>query len=292
MPKENYKVILFYKFVNLEKPEEEAEKQRKLCTSYNLKGRVLLGKEGINATLEGTEENIENYKSAMREDHLWNDISFKESPSDGSSFTKLKVKTRDEIVTLGSGTFDVQKETAATVTAEEMQKMYEQDEDFAVLDLRNDYEVRVGYFENTVNDKLGFNLQNFRDLPQNIDKLETLKNKKVIAVCTGDIRCEKATCLLKREGFKNLYHLKDGIHDYMTKYPAKNFKGSLFVFDNRMTTPVVDSERREIVGKCEYCKEKCEKFWSDDSVRPSRKVICCDPCASLHSDTLRSCMPV
>ena len=288
---ENYKVILFYKFINLKNPEEEAEKQKKLCLDCNLKGRVLFSKEGINATLEGTEENVEKYKTAMRSNPLWSDVSFKESDSNGKSFTKLKVKVRNEIVTLEAGYFDVKKETAPTITAEEMQKMYEENENFAVLDLRNDYEVKVGYFKNTVNDSFDFKLQNFRDLPKEMEKLDSLKNKKVVAVCTGDIRCEKATCLLKREGFQNLYHLKDGIHDYLVKYPVKNFKGSLFVFDNRMTTPVIDLPDREIVGKCEYCNEKCESFWSDDSVRPSRKVICCDSCAPLHSDILRSCMP-
>lgn len=292
MRKENYKVILFYKFIKLENPEEEAGKQKELCLSCNLKGRVLVGKEGINATLEGTEENIEKYKSSMKDNSLWSDISFKESRGDGKSFNKLKIKVRDEIVTLGAGEFDVERETARTITAEELQKMYEEKEDFAVLDLRNDYEIHVGYFEKTINDQLGFKLQNFRDLPKEIEKLNSIKNKKVVAVCTGDIRCEKATCLLKREGFQNICHIKDGIHDYMVKYPGQKFKGSLFVFDNRMTTPVVDCANREIVGKCQYCKEKCEKFWSDDTTRPSRKVICCDSCAPLHADTLRSCMPV
>ena len=165
-----------------------------------------------------------------------------------------------------------------------------------MLDLRNDFEINVGQFENTINP----NLQNFRDLPEKIGEIKKLVGptslklreiKKVIAVCTGGIRCEKATCLLKREGIKNLYQLKDGIHTYMQKYPNSHFKGSLFVFDNRMTTPVVDVNGREIVGRCIYCEKKCEDFYSNDTVRPSRKVICCKTCIKNHSSELRSCTP-
>jgi UPF0176 protein len=106
----------------------------------------------------------------------------------------------------------------------------------------------------------------------------------VVAVCTGGIRCEKATCLLKKEGFENIYQLKDGIHTYIQKYPGKRFKGSLFVFDNRMTTPIVDTPNREIVGGCTFCGSRCEEFYNDDRHRPSLKVICCDSCISDHSE--------
>ena len=109
-------------------------------------------------------------------------------------------------------------------------------------------------------------------------------------MCTGDIRCEKGTCLLKKEGFENIYQLKDGIHTYMKKYPAKRFKGTLFVFDNRMTTPVVDVPGREVVARCVFCSKKCEEFYNDDSVRPSKKVVCCSKCIMRHKK-LRRCIP-
>jgi len=165
--------------------------------------------------------------------------------------------------------------------------MYKEKEDFVVLDLRNDFEVQAGYFDNTVNPKL----KNFRDLPKKINNLAYLKSKKVVAVCTGGIRCEKATVLLKKEGFKNLYQLKDGIYTYMKKFPGKHFKGNLFVFDNRMVDSVVDVKNREIVGRCNYCNTKCEDFYNDDSFRPSKKVICCDKCIKKHNN-LRNCVPL
>ncbi|MEK7642361.1 MAG: rhodanese-like domain-containing protein [Patescibacteria group bacterium] len=279
-----YKVILFYKFTEIESPERLMKEQRKLCESLGLKGRMFIAKEGINATFEGAEENIEKYKNTLAEDGRFEDIVFKESVGTGKAFSRLQVTAKKEVVTLGVGEFDIKGETAPEIRAEELEEMYKNNEDFVVLDLRNDFEVEVGYFDKTYNP----NLKNFRDLPQNVEKLSSLKARKVVAVCTGGIRCAKATCLLKKEGFNNLYQLKDGIHTYIEKYPNSHFKGALFVFDNRMIVRVGENNNSEVVGKCFSCNKECEKFWSDDSLRPSRKVICCQDCVGSYAN-LRAC---
>lgn len=286
MDSAKYKVILFYKFTDIENPEKLRDEQKALCSKLGLRGRMLIANEGVNATFEGETKAVDAYITEMKSHKLFKDMVFKESWGDGRGFTKLKIKVRPEIVTLGAGSFDVKKETAKEVTADELDRMYENNEDFVVLDLRNDYEIRVGSFERTIDP----DLKNFRDLPKKLNDISNLKDKKVVAVCTGGIRCEKATCLLQKEGFENLYQLKDGIHTYMQKYPSKRFKGTLFVFDNRMTTPIVDDENREVVGHCEHCGVQSENFYNDDSHSPSRKVICCDDCAKIHN--LRSTAPV
>lgn len=280
---EGFRIILFYKFVRIENPEKLRDEQRALAERLNLTGRMLIATEGINATFEGTASNIEAYKRALTENPLFSDIAFKESDGTGTAFPKLKIKVRPEVVTLGAGEFDVQKETATELTAEELEKWYANNEDFVVLDLRNEYEINSGYFEKTVHP----GLENFRELPEKLPAISHLKNKKVVAVCTGGIRCEKATCLLKREGFEDLYQLKDGIHTYMEKYPAKHFKGSLFVFDNRMLTDVVQAPEREVVGVCEFCGTPSEDYYDDDTVAPSRLIICCNECAQTAGHRLR-----
>ncbi len=282
---EEFVVILFYKFANIENPKTFAETQREKCTELGLKGRMLIAEEGVNATFEGTRENISLYEDFLRKDPLFADILIKESIGNGKGFSKLIVKVRPEIVTLGAGKFDVEKETAKELLASELESWYEQGEDFTVLDLRNDYEIATGKFENTVDPELS----NFRDLPKNLNKIADLKNKKIVAVCTGGIRCEKATCLLKREGFENIYQLKDGIHTYIKEFPGKHFKGKLFVFDNRMVTDVVADQNKEIIGKCEFCEIPTEKYYSDDTVRPSRKVLACDSCYTKEQLHLRDC---
>ncbi len=280
---ENFVIILFYKFVYIADHKEFVMSHKKKCIELKLRGRVIVAHEGINGTLEGTRENIEEYKAFLKKEPLFANISFKESEGTGVAFPKLKVKVRDEVVTLGAGSFDIKNETATELSATELETWYENGEDFIVLDLRNDYEIASGRFEKTVDPKLS----NFRDLPDKIKELKSIKNKKVVTVCTGGIRCEKATCLLKKEGFTDLYQLKDGIHTYMKEYPGKNFKGTLFVFDNRLTTDVVRIENKVIVSKCFSCNRIAEKYYSDDRTRPSKKILCCDTCYVENKSYLR-----
>lgn len=274
-----FTVILFYKFVRIDDPAELRDAMRALAEKHGLKGRMLIAHEGVNATFEGTPEAIEAYTTELRKNPLFADIVIKESASAGNSFNKLQVKVRKEVVTLGAGEFDIQKDTAPAISAEELEAMYDRDEDFVVLDLRNDYETAVGKFEKTFDPGLTL----FRDLPAKIESFAHLKKKKVVTVCTGGIRCEKATCLLKKEGFEDVVQLQDGIHTYMQQFPGSRFKGSLFVFDNRIVTPVVETDY-DVEGKCEFCGVNTETFYNDDRVRPSRKVICCDECARTHTE--------
>ena len=284
---QSYIVILFYKFFTVEDPKFFRDEQYALAEQFGLKGRMLVATEGVNATFEGSRESIDGYSSALRQNPIFVDMVIKESPGTGAAFTRLECRVRPEVVTLGISGFDIENETAPTISAKDLENLYEEDQDFVVLDLRNDYETVVGQFDKTYDPKL----TNFRDLPAKLSELSHLKNKKIVTVCTGGIRCEKATCLLKREGFTDVVQLQDGIHTYMQQYPGKHFKGSLFVFDNRMRTPVLDSPEREVIGVCVYCTKKCEDFYSNDSVRPSKKVICCADCFLIHQSELRACMP-
>lgn len=276
-------VILFYKFIDIADPKALRDEQFALADKHHLKGRAIVATEGINATFEGEREDIDKYKTEFLKNPLFSDVIFKESVGTGRAFPRLSVKVRDEIVALGAGKFDPQTETANQLPADELEKWYENGEDFIILDLRNDYEITSGAFEKTYDP----GLRNFRDLPSKLDEIKHLKDKKIVTVCTGGIRCEKATCLLKKEGFSDLYQLKDGIHTYMQKYPASHFKGTLFVFDNRMTTPVVDVDGRPIIGKCEFCGTQTEEYANDDTVRPSKKILCCKECFEENKNSLR-----
>ncbi len=276
-------VILFYKFIHIANPEAVMRAHKEKGKELGLTGRVIIAEEGINATFEGTHESIEKYKEFLHNDPLFSDVLVKESAGTGTAFSKLSVRVRDEIVTLEAGKFDVGKETAQDLSGAELEKWYENNEDFVVLDLRNSYEIASGKFDKTIDP----GLDNFRDLPKKLKEMKDLKNKKIVTVCTGGIRCEKATCLLKREGFSNIYKLKDGIHTYMQKFPGKHFNGTLFVFDNRMTTDVVPNSKKSIIGRCFFCEVPTENYCSDDSVRPSKKLLCCSSCFEKEGEHLR-----
>ena len=283
MEKSGYTVILFYKFVDLADPKAFAEAHRAKAAELGLKGRMLVAEEGVNGTFEGTDAAIAAYREFLRADPLLAGMRVKESAGTGKSFPKLKIKVRDEVVTLGAGRFDVAAQTAAELPASELQKWYEEDRDFVVLDLRNSYEIASGKFDRTIDPGLA----NFRDLPGKVKELGDLKGKKVITVCTGGIRCEKATCFLKEQGFTDIYQLKDGIHTYMQEFPGEHFKGTLFVFDDRMTTDVVPIEEKVRIGACTFCAAETESYCSDDSVRPSKKLLCCPDCYEGRKEKLR-----
>ena len=287
--KPEFTVILFYKFIDVTDPLALQQEQLKLCQDLGLTGRLLIATEGINGTFEGVVENINTYIETMHADPRFADIKFKTSAGNGEAFPKLKIKVRDEIVTLRpSRPVCPAVETATELTAEELEQWYENGEDFVVLDLRNDYEIKCGYFEKTLDP----GLRNFRDLDQaKINELANdprVKGKKVLTVCTGGIRCEKATCLMDSELFPKLYQLKDGIHDYMEKFPNSHFKGTLFVFDNRSVTDLGAGVDREVVSQCKFCDRETENYVNDDSLKQSEKILCCEECFDDRADELRA----
>lgn len=271
-----YKIILFYKYVNIEDPEELKKEQMDLCTRLGLKGRVIVAKEGINSTLEGTNENIEEYLKIYLADSRFSDTHIKKSEGTGGSFPKLSVKIRKEIVSLHlEEDINPNEITGIHLKPEELKKWYESGKEFVVVDFRNDYEFKVGRFKNSVMPKL----QNFRDIPKALGEIEDLKDKTVLTVCTGGVRCEKASGLLKREGFKDVYQLDGGMVTYMEKFPAQEFEGSLYVFDNRITMTFDPQDKHKVVGQCDKCETPSERYVNCKWPQCNKHFICCENCS-------------
>lgn len=263
-PSQNkYKTILFYRYINISEENVNSLKDilKAVCGVLDLKGRILIAREGINGTVEGPENEIEIFKKHILSYKHFRKMDIKESISSGESFPKMKVKIKDEIVsTKYPKHIDPTKKTGKHINAAEVKKLFEKNEEFYVIDMRNDYEIKSGHFKNTVN--ADWSMKASRDLPKLIDKLAEYKNKKVLTVCTGGVRCEKMSAYLIDQGFKDVSQLHNGIHTYMQKYPGEDFKGTLYTFDNRMTMEFASEQgiKREIIGECFVCKEKTEKY--------------------------------
>lgn len=270
-----YQVLLFYKYTKVDQPKKVREEQRALCQSLDLKGRIIVSDEGINGTLEGTLENTEKYIKEMDKSQYFSDISFKKSEGTGQAFPKLSVKYRSEVVTAGLPDLNPLKTTGKYILADELHEWFESGKEFYVVDMRNDYEYASGYFENFISSEL----KNFYDLPSVLPKIIHLKDKTVVTVCTGGIRCEKASGFLVENGFADVYQLKDGIHTYMEKYPNQHFKGKLYVFDKRITLGFnTDSPEHTIVGKCDKCEKVCDSYVNCAYNECHRHYICCNDC--------------
>lgn len=278
-----HKVILFYKYITIENPEEFRISQKKLCEDLGLKGRIIIAEEGINGTLEGKSSLVEEYVEEMRRDRRFADIDFKESAGNGNVFPKLSIKVRPEIVASGLGQkINPAEKTANRLEPENLHDWFESKKDFVVVDMRNDYEFRSGRFKNSVEP----GMKNFRDLKQKVKAIEDLKDKTVVTVCTGGVRCEKASAFLEEQGFKEVYQLNGGIHRYIEKYPDGYFEGGLYVFDGRVVMDAANSEKRSVIGSCVFCSEKTEDYYNDETVEQSEQVLVCEKCVT-EKDFLR-----
>ena len=250
-------VILFYKYVEIADPELFLDEHRKLCESLNIKGRFIVAREGLNGICEGTPEAINTYVQELTKDPRFNNIHIKYSKGTGTSFPKLKIRARSEIVSLGLGEDDVDpnKLTGTHLKPEELHLWFENKEEFVIIDMRNDYEHEVGHFPNSVLPPL----KNFRDLPKIISEIDHLKDQKVLTVCTGGVRCEKASGYLMKKGFKDVYQLDGGMVSYMEQYPAQNFLGSMYTFDGRNVIDY-DGGNHPVIGKCKKCGAPTEQY--------------------------------
>lgn len=277
-----YQIIIFYQYARIADIEGFRLYLKSLANSLDIKGRILIAEEGINGTVEGSTSSIESFTKAIHSQdgspgtfvnlaNLW----IKSSPGTGSAFPKLKVKIRNEIVTLGlgkEGDIDPNELTGHHLKPQELKDWIQRGEDFEIIDMRNDYEFKVGHFRNSINPQL----ENFRDLKTTASDLAHLKNKKVLTVCTYGVRCEKASGYLKSIGFTDVHQLDGGIGTYMKAYPGEDFLGSLYVFDGRITERFTD--QYEKVGRCEICQSVSERYGNCQNPNCHKKMIVCDTC--------------
>jgi UPF0176 protein len=255
-----YPVILFYKYVAIFDPQAFAADQRALCSHLGLKGRILIAEEGINGTLAGSRNAVDQYAAALRADERFADIEMKFSQGDAQTFPKLVIKVRPEIVTLGAG--PLQPDLHNHLSPEEWKRTLENEPDVVVVDVRNRYESSVGKFNNAI----ACDIEHFRELPAYLDRLKKFKDRKVLMYCTGGIRCEKASALFRSKGFTNVFQLHGGIAKYQEQFGNEHWLGECFVFDQRMTTRVDNALVK--IGKCAH------------TGAPTSRIVNClhDPC--------------
>lgn len=273
-------VLLFYKYITLPHPQAFADDLRRKAEEFGLTGRAIVSEEGMNATLEGEKGKTEQFVTWIKNQKAFTDLKIKRSQGTGHSFPKLIVKVRKEIVgTRFSLTeADPRVRTAPHLPPEQLRAMYEANEDFVVMDMRNSYEFVSGHFKNSIDP----GLRASRDLEKAVLKLEKYKDKKIVTVCTGGIRCEKMSAYLLNKGFTNVYQLEEGIHAYMEKYHGQDFLGTLYTFDDRV---VMDfGGEREVVGKCHHCKKTSERYLNCANDECHLHMIVCEACAPTEKE--------
>ncbi|MEI7782906.1 MAG: rhodanese-related sulfurtransferase [Betaproteobacteria bacterium] len=280
-----------YKFVELPDYSELRDRLFDFCQPRQIKGTLLLAREGINGTVAGPETSVRQLLALLRSDPRLAELEHKESWSQREPFYRLKVKLKKEIVTLGVDGIDPSRMAGRYVKPEQWNELIAQP-DVVLIDTRNDYEYQVGTFAGAVNPQT----QSFSQLPQWVEAQMQpgglLAEKdgckpKVAMFCTGGIRCEKSTAFMRTRGFDEVYHLEGGILKYLEKVPASAsaWQGECFVFDERVA---VGHDLKP--GHFELCRS-CRHPLSDlDKASPLYEAgVSCPRChASLSAEQRRS----
>ena len=246
--------IAGYRFVDLDDRDELRQPFRFICEKLNLKGTILLSSNGINFFLAGDKKSIDSYIEFLESDKRFIDIPLKISYTDYQPFRRMLVRLKKEIISLGLDEVRPAEFTALNIKPQELKNLLDENEDLLILDTRNDYETRVGLFENAID----LNLSTFRDFPEAIlDLPEEYKTKQIVMYCTGGIRCEKASVVMMNAGFENVKQLEGGVLGYFEETDGSHWKGDCFVFDQRVA---VDTELNETeYSMCFACREPLTK---------------------------------
>jgi len=267
-------ILLYYKYINIQNPQEIANWQRSLCEGLHLTGRIILAHEGINGTVGGTDEACNEYIKAMMNHELFSGIDFKKSHGGSESFPKLKISIKNEIVRMGiDPTLVTVADTGIHLTPDQTHELLSnRPDDLIVLETRNDYEWEVGRFEGAENP----NIKTFREFPAYIDKnLERYKDKEVLMYCTGGVRCERASAYLAQKNIaKKIYQIEGGIVRYIEKYPDGHFRGKNYVFDQRITVRA----NADILSTCLHCNTKADDYTNCLNALCNKHYTSCDPC--------------
>jgi len=264
-------VTLFYKYSKINK--KDLEKKRKQltekCNQLNIRGRILLAEEGINGSVSGPKTKVNQFKKHLSKKENFPEITFKDNKCDDHPFKKTHIRIRDTIINIGTK-IDVQNK-GQYITAEELKKSLDNKEELILLDARNDYESRIGKFKNAITPQI----KSFRNFSTITKQIEKYKQKKIVMYCTGGIRCEKASALLKTKGFKQIYQLKDGILRYIEKYPDDHFQGRCFVFDRRVS---ILTGKKDTTPICDTCGDLAKKYSNCLNVHCDKLFLSCPPC--------------
>ena len=275
------KVILFYKFTPVKDPQTVMYWQRNLCQRLGLKGRIIISEHGINATLGGGIKNLKYYTREMNTYPSFKDITYKWSEGSADDFPRLSVKVKDEIVAFDAAD-ELKVDEKGVVGGGKHLKpaalhklMEEKGDEVIFYDGRNAYEAKIGKFKHAIVPDVDTSRDFIKDIEEG--EISKHKDKPIVTYCTGGIRCEILSSLMKNRGYDEVYQMDGGIVKYGEKYKNKGYwEGKLYVFDDRMVTEF--SPEAEDMGECIHCQGSTSNFENCMNKQCNKLLLICDEC--------------
>ena len=276
------KILLYYKFTPISDPEAIKLWQKTLCDGLNLRGRILVSRHGLNGTVGGEMDDLKKYIKQTKQFPGFKDIIFKWSDGAREDFPRMSVKNRRELVGFKNSDdeFDVDMDGVIGggqhLKPHEVNEMIEKfGDDVVFFDGRNAHEAKIGKFKDAIVPDTRTSRDFIAELES--DKYDDIKDKKVITYCTGGIRCEVISAMMKKRGFKEVYQIDGGIVKYGEKYGDDGlWEGALRVFDDRMT--VEFSDHAATIGECVHCGGKTSNFENCANMACNELVLICEEC--------------
>lgn len=276
------KILLYYKFTPIADPEVVKLWQKVLTDSLQLRGRILVSKQGINGTVGGEMSDLKAYIKETKKLPEFKKIVFKWSDGGREDFPRMSVKHRRELVGFQNSDTEIEVDENGVIGGgkhikpAEVHKMIEEyGDDVVFFDGRNEHEAKIGKFKNAIVPNTNTSRDFIAELES--DKYDHIKNKKIITYCTGGIRCEAISAMMKKRGFEDVYQIDGGIVKYGEAYGDDGlWEGSLRVFDNRMTVDF--SDHAKTIGECTHCGGPTNNFENCAHTECNDLVLICLHC--------------
>lgn len=270
----NYKALAYYYFIPIENPHEEIAKQHRFFEGRDAAGRIYISEEGINGQLSGISQDISDYIEWMQSDSRFKTLRLNIHACAENIFPRMTIKYRKQLVALDRKVDLTNR--GAYLAPEQWKKILDDpNEQFLMIDVRNRYEWEIGHFEQASLPPL----DEFREFPDYAEDLaETLeKNTKILMYCTGGIRCEIFSSLLKEKGFEQVFQLEGGVINYGLKEGKEHWKGKLFVFDDRLAIPI-DGQDNEAISYCIHCQKPSDIYYNCANMDCNALFLSCHSC--------------
>lgn len=274
-----FKSLAYYHFVPLEDPHAEVRLHRKFLETQDVTCRIYLSEQGINGQLTASPKAAEAYIEWMHSREIFAQVQFKIQDYHEHAFPRLTIKYRKELVAVGVEVDLSQR--GEHISPETWKTMLEEEERPLLLDVRNDYEWRVGHFEGAEKPPC----EHFRSFPEYAAQLKEKVDPKttpVMMYCTGGIRCEIFSAILLKEGFEKVYQLDGGVINYGEKVGNTHWLGKLFVFDDRLTVPLSEESETPVVGECRHCNVANDQYYNCVNMDCNQLYLCCPICLKAH----------